>query len=207
MDLAVYICELLGMQGEVSVPGIGYFTQVRINGYYNQVEGKLYPPTHEVTFEPHSRDDDQLAKYIANKKNISLASSRYFIDKYVAGLKQQLTLKKVEIAGVGSIYNNGSVIEFKADNASKTNDPSFYGFPPVNLNQPEEKPEIKYTHPVKEEEPVKEEVKAEEETKEEIPAWQETPADEIKQEEYIPIKPPVEKKIIPREPEEENHRA
>ncbi len=204
MDLAVYICELLGMQGEVSVPGIGYFAQVRINGYYDQVESKFYPPTHEISFEPHSRDDDQLAKYIANKKNISMASAKYFIDKYVAGLKQQLTLKKVEIPGVGSIYNNGSVIEFKADDASKTNDPSFYGFPPVNLDQPEEKPEIKYTPPVKEEEPVKEEVKAEEEIKEEIPAWHETPADEIKQEEYIPIKPPVEETII-REPVEETH--
>jgi cell division protein FtsN len=210
MDLAVYICELLGMQGEVSVPGIGYFAQVRINGYYNQVEGKLYPPTHEISFEPHSRDDDQLAKYIANKKNISLASSRYFIDKYVAGLKQQLTLKKVEIPGIGSIYNNGSVIEFKADNASKTNDPSFYGFPLVNLDQPEEKPAINYISPakeedpVKEEEPVKEDIKAEEEVKEEIPAWHETPAEEIKQEEYVPLKP-VEETIIRPEPVEETH--
>jgi septal ring-binding cell division protein DamX len=196
MDLAVYICELLGMQGEVNVPGIGYFAQVRVNGYYDQVENKFYPPAHDISFEPHSRDDDQLAHYIANKKNISMASAKYFIDKYVAGLKQQLTLKKVEIAGVGTIYNNGSVIEFKADNASKTNDPSFYGFPPVNLDQPEEKPEIKYTPPVKEEEPVKEEIK------EEVFAWHETPAENIKPAEDIPAKP-VEETIIRPEPAEE----
>ena len=70
MDLAVYICELLGMQGEVSVPGIGYFAQVRINGYYDQVEGKLYPPTHEISFEPHSRDDEQLAKYKIGRAHV-----------------------------------------------------------------------------------------------------------------------------------------
>ena len=81
MDLGVYIGELLGLQGEVSVPGIGHFTQVRINGYYNEQEKKFYPPAHEVSFEPQSKDDDELAKYISNKKNISLASSRYFIDK------------------------------------------------------------------------------------------------------------------------------
>ncbi|HEY4197194.1 MAG TPA: hypothetical protein VGM63_16745 [Mucilaginibacter sp.] len=205
MDLAVYICELLGMQGEVSVPGIGYFAQVRINGYYNQVESKLYPPTHEITFEPHSRDDDQLAKYIANKKNISMASAKYFIDKYVAGLKQQLTLKKVEIAGLGTIYNNGSVTEFKADNAAKTNDPSFYGFPPVNLNQPEEKSEIKYTPPVKEEEPIQEEA-----PKEEIPVWHETPAEEITPVEDVKpaedvVVTPVEETIIKSDPVEETY--
>jgi outer membrane biosynthesis protein TonB len=198
MDLAVYICELLGMQGEVSVPGIGYFAQVRVNGYYDQAESKFYPPTHEINFEPHSRDDEQLARYISTKKNISMASAKYFIDKYVVGLKQQLALKKVEIPGVGSIYNNGSVIEFKADEASKTNDPSFYGFPPVNLDQTVENPVIKYTPPVKEdEEPIKEEA-----PKEEITAWHETPAEEIKQEEYVPPKP-VEETVIHHEPVEE----
>ena len=52
MDLGVYIGELLGLQGEVSVPGIGHFTQVRINGYYNEQENKFYPPAHEVHNDP-----------------------------------------------------------------------------------------------------------------------------------------------------------
>ena len=30
MDLAIYINELLGLQGEVNVPGVGYFAQKRI---------------------------------------------------------------------------------------------------------------------------------------------------------------------------------
>ena len=93
MDLGVYISELLGLRGEVSLPGIGYFAQVRVNGYYNEQENKFYPPAHEVSFEPQSKEDEGLAQYISDKKNISLASSKYFIDKYVAGLKQQLTSK------------------------------------------------------------------------------------------------------------------
>ncbi|MDB5141790.1 MAG: hypothetical protein JWQ66_503 [Mucilaginibacter sp.] len=209
MDLAVYISELLGLQGEVSVPGIGYFTQVRVNGYFNEAENKFYPPAHEVSFEPHSRNEEELAKYIANKKNISMASARYFIDKYVAGLQLQLLSKKVEIAGVGYIQTSGSVLEFRADNTSKTNDPSFYGFQPVNINQPEENPVVNYVPPAKEEAPVKEEAKAEEElpVKEEIKATEEVPeevsvkeeikaAEEVPEEHFTTIIPP---EIVPAE--------
>src|ERR1700743_3598038 len=151
MDLAVYISELLGLEGEVNLPGIGCFTQVRINGYYNEQENKFYPPGHEVSFDPKFKEDENLAKFISAKKNISLASSKYFIDKYVAGLKQQLTSKNPEIAGLGYLYINGAVVAFKAD-TSKSSDPSFYGFRPLDIVAPVAKPVVE------------QEIKAEEET-------------------------------------------
>ena len=171
MDLAIYISELLGREGEVSVPGIGHFAQVRINGYYNEAENKFYPPTNEIKFEPQSRDNDGLAKYIANKKNISLASSKYFIEKYVIGIKQQLATKNVEIEGLGFLYINDEVLAFKASNAAEANDPSFYGFPAVNIPQPDENPVINYTPPAEEEkeEPVEEEAKVDETPEEPLP--------------------------------------
>ena len=77
MDLAIYISELLGLQGEVCLPGVGTFAQVRINGYYNENENKFYPPAHDINFVPQSKDDERLAKYIAGKKNkIGRASCR-----------------------------------------------------------------------------------------------------------------------------------
>lgn len=164
MDLAVYISELLGLQGEVSVPGIGYFSQIRINGYYNEAENKFYPPAHEVNFEPNAEENDSLAKYIANKKNISLASSKYFIDKYVIGIKQQVASKNVEINGLGYLYSNGEVLAFKASNFTGASDPFFYGFPPVNIPQADESPVIEYIPPAEEKE-VPPEVPVEEETK------------------------------------------
>jgi cell division protein FtsN len=139
MDLAVYISELLGLEGEVNLPGIGCFTQVRINGYYNDQENKFYPPGHEVSFDPKFKEDENLAKFISTKKNISLASSKYFIDKYATGLKQQLTSRNPEIAGLGYLYINGAVVAFKAD-TSKSSDPSFYGFQPLDIPAPVTKP-------------------------------------------------------------------
>lgn len=147
MDLAVYISELLGLEGEVNVPGIGCFAQTRINGYYNEKENKFYPPTHKINFDPEHQADDSLASFISEKKNISLASAKYFIEKYVNNLKQQVVLNRVDIAGIGQLYLNGSVIGFNENAPSKENDPSFFGLKPVNVEVLVEKPSVRYTPP------------------------------------------------------------
>jgi len=133
MDLAVYISELLGLHGEVNVPGIGNFAQIRVDGYYNEQENKFYPPSHKISFAPQSSEDEALAKYISERKNISILSSKYFIDKYAGGLKQQLSSDKVEIAGLGYLYTENSAIAFKAVDSSRESDPSFYGFAPLKV--------------------------------------------------------------------------
>jgi len=113
MDLAIYINELLGLQGEVNVPGVGYFAQKRIAGYYNENEKKFYPPRHEITFDPDPRDDDGLAAYISKKKNISPASAKYFIEKYTSGLKQRASEQHADIAGLGKLHYEYSALTFK----------------------------------------------------------------------------------------------
>lgn len=147
MDLAVYINELLGIEGEVNVPGIGRFVHTRINGYYNEKENKFYPPTHKINFDGETPADDKLATFISNKKNISLASAKYFIDKYVNGLKQQIPVQNVDIAGLGQLYLNGSAIGFHEVDTSKENDPAFFGLKPVNVEVLVEKPSVRYTSP------------------------------------------------------------
>ena len=131
MDLAIYINELLGLQGEVNVPGVGIFVQKRVNGYYNEEEGKFYPPSHEIAFNPDSTDDSGLADYISRKKNISPASAKYFIEKYAAGIKQDASAQSATITGLGQLYYEYSTLTFKADKNAQSNDPAFYGFAPV----------------------------------------------------------------------------
>lgn len=176
MDLAIYINELLGLKGEVNVPGIGFFQQKRISGYYNENEKKFYPPHHEVVFDPQPKDDEGLAAYISNKKNISPASAKYFIEKYTTGLKAQAAEQKVDITGLGHLFYEYSMLAFKADKAYGNNDPSFYGLTAVKADKskakaiPAEKPPVK-PEPVVEKpvpepealEPVIENIPAEEE--------------------------------------------
>jgi len=198
MDLAVYINELLGLQGEVNVPGIGHFAQVRINGYYNEKENKFYPPAHKINFDPEYQNDESLAKYISEKKNISLASSKYFIEKYVIGLKQQLATSKVDIAGLGQVYTSGAALGYSESANSKENDPAFFGFKPVDIPAAE-KPAVSYAPP-----PVVEKEKAEE-VVEPVPVVENTNTDLVN--DRIPPAPPkptvIEETEEPVEPEYE----
>jgi hypothetical protein len=152
MDVGFYLGELLMQQGEVSVPGLGYFVQARVSGYYDENERKFYPPYHKAQFDVQSIDDDALAEYIAAKKNISVASAKYFSEKYITNLKQQALIGEVPIGNLGVFYTELAQLTFRP--AEKIiDDTIFYGFEPVSLNkagdiQPvEERPKVELNYP------------------------------------------------------------
>jgi cell division protein FtsN len=134
MDVGYFISELLGQHGDVSVPGLGRFAHTRVNGYYNDSEEKFYPPSYTVQFDPQFVDDDTLPQYIADSKNISLASSKYFTEKYVANLKQQATTSEVPIANLGWFYTKDFKLIFRSNNELNT-DPEFFGYPAVEMHK------------------------------------------------------------------------
>ena len=136
MDVGYYISELLGEHGDVNVPGLGYFAHTRINGYYNEREGKFYPPGYSVQFDSQFLDDeDALAIYIADKKKISVASSKYFTEKFVLALKQQAEAGEAALADLGWFTANlHSQLLFRSNNVSST-DPEFFGLPAIPLTK------------------------------------------------------------------------
>ena len=140
MNLADYLSELLGQQDEVSLPGLGYFVRERVNGYYDEKDEKFYPPYHHVKFVPELKDDDTFAQYVANKKNISLASSKYFTEKFVSKLKEDAAKGKYPFSDLGSFYTDQDQLVFKP-NEKIASDPSFYGYPPVNISKVGNEPE------------------------------------------------------------------
>lgn len=134
MDVANYLSELLGEFGEVNVPGLGYFMLLRLDGYYDNEAATFYPPKHTVQFDPQSIDDDAFYRYIAEKKKISLASSKYFTEKYISNLKEEAMSNDVVLSDLGSLYSDGSKLSFKPVEAM-VNDPAFYGYPQIKLNK------------------------------------------------------------------------
>ena len=139
MNLADYLSELLGQHDEVSVPGLGYFVRERVNAFYNIKEAKFYPPYHKVKFVPQPKDeDDTFTQYVADKKNISLASSKYFAEKFITKLKEDATTGKFLFADLGLFYTEHGQLTFKP-NDKIPDDPAFYGYPMLNtykLGQP-----------------------------------------------------------------------
>jgi cell division septation protein DedD len=135
MDVGYYISELLGRHGDVNVPGLGYFAHTRVNGYYNDREGKFYPPGYSVQFDPQFLDDDDvLAVHIAEKKKISVASSKYFTEKFVLGLKQQAAVGETMLADLGSFTMYNLQLIFRPNNVTST-DPEFFGYPTISLKK------------------------------------------------------------------------
>ena len=141
MDIANYLSELLGRHGKISVPDLGHFTQVRVNGYYNDAESQFYPPGYQIQFYPEPvENDDTLVQYIAEKKNISLASSKYFTEKYITGLRQEVATKEVAFANLGWFYTSEGQIAFKP-NEQRGDGPDFYGYAPVAIKKLYQEPE------------------------------------------------------------------
>lgn len=134
MDIANYLSELLGRCTEVSVPGLGCFSQQRVNGYYDDAQGTFFPPGFKLNFESQPKDDEILARYIAEKKKISLASSQYFTEKYINSLKQELVLHEVAFAELGWFHLQDGKIAFRVQENQGT-DPLFFGLAPVKINK------------------------------------------------------------------------
>jgi hypothetical protein len=124
----------LGQHEEVSVPGLGYFVRTRVNAFYNEKDGRFYPPYHKVNFVPQPKDDDTFARYIAEKKNISLASSKYFAEKFTIKLKEEAAKGKYLLADLGLFYTDQDQLVFKP-NDKIASDPAFYGYPQINANR------------------------------------------------------------------------
>ena len=115
MDVGFYLGELLMQQGEVKVPGLGNFSQIRMSAYYDENEELFYPPYNKVHFEPQADiDNDDLAKYLVSKKSISLSSAKYFIEKYIGNLRQQAIVADVPLGNMGFFYTDRAELSFKA---------------------------------------------------------------------------------------------
>jgi uncharacterized protein YxeA len=134
MDVAYYLSELLMQNGEVTVPGLGYFVQIKVDGYYDNTENKFYPPTNKIQFDQQYHDDDVLLQYIAEKKKISLASSKYFTAKFIDNLRQEAMVKEVPLADLGTLHFQDSKLHFKPK-AVLPVDPAYYGYQPVEISK------------------------------------------------------------------------
>ncbi len=133
MNLADYVSELLGTHDEVSMPGLGYFAFTHVYGYYNAEEEKLCPPRNEVAYNSQLKDDDLLAQYVADKKKISVATSKYFAEKFVSDLKEKASSGDFIFSNLGLFRTENGKLVFHPNKSLP--DHSFYGYPSITVKK------------------------------------------------------------------------
>jgi hypothetical protein len=134
MDVALYIRELLALHSEVWVPGLGNFYKCRINGYFNEKENRFYPPAYILSFDVKGNESLHLATYISQKKNISTASARYFVEKFVRVVHEQARKGIAdEIALLGNLYYDENKLIFDPIQRDEIN-AIFYGLKPTKIS-------------------------------------------------------------------------
>ena len=107
MTLTNYINDLLYRYDCVIVPDFGGFVTNAISAKVNHFSHTFYPPTKQITFNSHLKNNDGLlANYIASSENISFEKATEKISEVVKKWNTQLKTETVIIGKVGSLSLN-----------------------------------------------------------------------------------------------------
>ena len=134
MDIAEYIVELLQQHQVAVVPGLGSFRTTRVEGYYNKEQQLFYPPCLQAQFNPEKQEGADLVELIAAHREISPASARYFVEKYISTLKEQLLTNSVPLGSMGTFSMRRSELAFEPNSLNENYD-TYYGLTPAKLKR------------------------------------------------------------------------
>ncbi|PRY52301.1 sporulation related protein [Arcticibacter pallidicorallinus] len=124
MNISLYISELLRDYDEVCLSDIGTFYKERTPASFNEASGVFNAPFDRVRFRPKADGDDVLVNYISEVKKISVASSRYFINKFTNSIQQSLTSdNQVELQPIGVLKKGPSGLQLIGNHES----PAYFG--------------------------------------------------------------------------------
>ena len=107
MTLPGYINDLLYRYDCVIIPNFGGFVSNAISAKVNHFSHTFYPPTKQITFNPHLKNNDGLlANHIASSENISFEQATEKISATVNEWNAQLKTESVVLGKVGSLSSN-----------------------------------------------------------------------------------------------------
>lgn len=131
MDIGFYIADLLSEQDEISVPGLGTFTKIRVPASYDKTINSFRPPSYRLSFQETVSGFHPLREYISSQKNLSISSAEYFIKKFSAGILELLnTSDSAEIKPLGVFYKKNDSLKFEASGSFELAG-NFYGLKPI----------------------------------------------------------------------------
>jgi nucleoid DNA-binding protein len=110
INLDKNISDLLHKHNCVVVPSFGGFVAKQVPSRFLPEEGKLFPPSKQILFNPNLRDDDGLLKHsISSYYSISYEETTIKIDEIVTKWKRDLENgDAIEFCNIGSLKKENS---------------------------------------------------------------------------------------------------
>lgn len=135
MDIASYLLELIETQKIVGINALGTLYKKKTPGRYDSETHSFLPPKYEIAFNSEVKEDQYLANFISEKKNISIESAHFYITEFVENIQTQLAdHQQADFSPLGELKLINDEITLES---SKTIEIGFasYGLPSVSTNQ------------------------------------------------------------------------
>ncbi len=140
--LADMVKELILDNEEVELPGLGTFVTEVVPASFSDRGYTINPPYRRLSFRERQGSDDKLAQLYSKANGTDLETSRKIISGFAAGVKDELTKKKVVVfPGLGRLRATKENAFFFIPDEDLEIFPYGFGLQPVSLKTHEETPE------------------------------------------------------------------
>ena len=134
-DIADDIKEILSQTGSVIIPYFGRFTAQYKSASIDNIQGQLYAPSFDVSFDSSVRiNDGVLVDKISRTQNIKIQEAQTKLNDYLNQANELLSQNEpFTVNGIGKIYQDSfGKIQFTSFN--KNINPDSFGLPTVTFN-------------------------------------------------------------------------
>ncbi|RZL46026.1 MAG: hypothetical protein EOO93_26445, partial [Pedobacter sp.] len=131
MDILLYLTELLQTRKTVGIVGLGTLYKKKSPGKYDAQQHSFVPPSYSLAFTSEIKEDEELASYISEKRNITTDAANYFIGEFAERIQAELAdNNEANLAPLGKLQSINGEITLVADEAQNVGF-EFYGLPVV----------------------------------------------------------------------------
>lgn len=131
MDILLYLSELLETRKTVGIVGLGTLYKKKSAGKYDAEKHAFIPPSYSLAFTTEVREQEELASYISQKRNITIDSANYYIGEFAERIQNELAdQQEANFAPIGQLKLVNDEITLISDQKSNIGF-EFYGLPEI----------------------------------------------------------------------------
>ena len=131
MDILLYLTELLKTRKAVGVAGLGTLYKKKSPGRYDAEKHEFLPPSYILAFTTEIKEQEELANFISEERNITVDSANYYIGEFAERIQAELAEnKEADLSPLGKLTLVNDEINFVPTEQDHVGF-EFYGLPTV----------------------------------------------------------------------------